>query len=102
MVDRVTDVKPLYDDGKDSRPEHGRWAEVDHDDYRQQRYVIGTTHLVQGLAMAAGTTTLSHKIKLPTGPPAHGEKARVQWTIRVRADVAWGPDAKAELIVGVL
>lgn len=102
MVDRVTDVKPLFGDGKDSRPEHGRWAEVDHDDDRQQRYVLGTTHLAQGLAVAAGTTTLSHKIKLPTGPPPHAEKARVEWTLRVRADVAWGPDAKAELIVRVI
>ena len=95
MVDRVTDVKPLYDDGKSAMPEHGRWAEVDLDDDRQQRYVLGTTHLAQGLAVAPGTTILSHKIRLPTEPPPHPEKARVQWTLRVQADVAWGPNAKA-------
>jgi hypothetical protein len=35
-VDRVTDVKGLYEDDKTSKPEHGRWAEVDDEDDRQQ------------------------------------------------------------------
>ena len=102
MVDRVTDVKPLYDDGKSSKPEHGRWAEIDSDDDRQQRYVLGTTNFGQDTVVAAGTTTLCHKIRLPSEPPPHGEKARVQWTLRVRADVVWGPNAKALWAVRVL
>jgi hypothetical protein len=48
MVDRVTDVKPLYGYNKSFKPEHGRWAEVDSDDDRQQQYVLGTTHFGQG------------------------------------------------------
>ncbi len=38
---------------------------------------------------------------LPSEPPPHSEKARVEWTLRVRADVAWGPNAKSELAVRV-
>ncbi len=102
VVDRVTDVKPLYDDDKNSKPEHGRWAEIDSDDDRQQRYVLGATHFGRDTVVAAGKTTLSHKIRLPAEPPPHGGKARVQWTLRVRADVAWGPNAKAELVVRVI
>jgi len=44
MVDRVTDVKPLYGYNKSFK----LWAEVDSDDDRQQQYVLGTTHLGQG------------------------------------------------------
>ena len=55
MVDRVTDAKLLYDDVKVSRPGYGRWAEVDRDDDRQQRYALGTTHLAQGFAVSLKT-----------------------------------------------
>ena len=90
MVDRVADMQPLYGDNNSFKPEHGRWAEVDSDDDRQQRYVLGTTHFGQGTDVVAGATTLSRKIRLPAEPPPHAEKAGAQWTLRVPADVAGG------------
>ena len=102
MVDRVTDVKGLYEDAKDSKPEHGRWAEVDSDDDRRQTYILGTTHFGQDTVIEAGTTTLRPKIGIPTEPPPHAAKARIQWTLRVSADVAWGPDAQADRAVRVV
>ena len=73
MINRVTDVKPLYGDNKSFKPEHGRWVEVDSDDERQQRYVLGTILLGQGTNVVAGPTTLSRKIRLPAEPPPHGK-----------------------------
>ena len=95
MIDNVRDLKGLYDDVKYPKPEQGQWNEVDSPINRQQRYVLGTTYFGQNTKVKAGTTTLSPQIKIPTEPPPHAAAAKIQWTLRVRADVVWGRDIKA-------
>ena len=102
MVDRVRDGPGLYDDAGDTKPAHGRWTEVDSGSGRQQRYVLETTYFGRDTKVEAGTTTLSAKIRIPTVPPPHASKAQVEWILRVSADVAWGPDAKAHRAVRVI
>ena len=101
-MDHVTDVKALYEDAKVSKPGHGRWAEVDSEEDRRQTYVLGTTNFGKDTKVEAGTTTFTSSINIPNTPPPHAAKARIQWTLRVKADVAWGQDTRTDRTVRVI
>ena len=99
MVDRVGDVKGLFGDARDVEPGQGRWAEVELETDRSETYLLGTTRFGQHLNLEAGSQVLYTQIQIPTAAPPHSSKAKVDWRLRVSADVSRGLDATASVAI---
>ena len=69
---------------------------------RSETYLLGTTRFGQHLNLEAGSQVLYTQIKIPTAPPPHSSKAKVDWRLRLAADVAWDLDATASVAIQVI